>query len=334
LTWPPGLVTNTATMLIVRTLADVPAAARGGALAIGNFDGVHLGHQSVIGEARLLARAMSAPSAVLTFQPHPRRFFRPDDRKFELTPGDAKRRQIKALDVETLFLLDFDAAFAAMPAEDFVTDVVLGTLGARHVVVGYDFVFGKGRKGDAALLQKMCAAAGVGVTVVDAVRSAGGEIYSSTEIRGHLREGRVADAARLLGRNWEIEGEVLHGDERGRTIGFPTANVDPGVYVEPAFGVYAVWAGIPDGDGVDWRAAVVNIGRRPTFKDADAGITVEVHIFDYSGDLYGKMLRVALMDFIRPEMKFDGLDAIRAQIAADCDKAREILGAMPAPVNA
>jgi riboflavin kinase/FMN adenylyltransferase len=321
-------------MLIVQDIADVPAAARGGALAIGNFDGVHLGHQSVIGEARLLARAMSAPSAVLTFEPHPRRFFRPDDRKFELTPAAAKRREIVALGVDALIMPHFDAAFAAIPAERFVTEIVFGALGARHVAVGYDFVFGKGRAGDAALLRRLGAEAGVGVTVVDAVRSAGGEVYSSTEIRGHLREGRVRDAARLLGRLWEIEGEVLHGDERGRQIGFPTANVDPGAYVEPAYGVYAVWAGIPDGERVDWRPAVVNIGRRPTFKAADAGITVEVHIFDYSGDLYGRMLRVALVEFIRPEMKFDGLDAIKAQIAKDCETARDILGAAAVPAGA
>ncbi|MPY70515.1 MAG: bifunctional riboflavin kinase/FAD synthetase [Alphaproteobacteria bacterium] len=320
-------------MLIVQDIQNVPAAARGGALAIGNFDGVHLGHQSVIGEARLLARAMDAPSAVLTFDPHPRRFFRPDDRLFELTPAAAKQRQIAALGVDALFLLRFDANFAAIPAEEFVARIVLGALGARHIVVGYDFVFGKGRAGDADLLRRMGAEAGVGVTVVDAVRSGGGEIYSSTTIRGALREGRVRDAARLLGRMWEIEGEVLHGDERGRRIGFPTANVDPGQYVQPAFGVYAVRVGIPAGKGgeVEWHPGVVNIGRRPTFKDGDAGIAVEAHVFDYAGDLYGRMLRIALVDFIRPERKFDGLDAIRAQISEDCVTARAMLdGAPPA----
>ena len=200
---------------------------------------------------------------------------------------------------------------------------------ARHVVVGYDFVFGRGRKGDAALLRRMGAEAGVGITVVDAVRSPGGEVYSSTTIRNHLREGRPHEVAALLGRPWEIEGEVLKGDGRGRSIGFPTANVDPGEYVEPALGVYAVWAGVERGGATEWHPAVVNIGRRPTFKEQGAGVTVEAHIFDFDADLYGVLLRLALVEFIRPERKFDGIEAIRAQIAEDCATARAVLAASP-----
>ena len=315
-------------MRIVRSHRDVPPEAAGGVLALGNFDGVHPGHQRVIGEARRIAGSLGAPAGVMTFDPHPRRFFKPDDRKFELTPVPSKIRQIEALGIDVLFLMRFDREFASIPAESFVTDVLAGGAKARHVVVGYDYVFGKGRTGDTALLQRVGKAHGIGVTVVEAVKSATGDVYASTTIRGHLREGRVLDAARLLGRPWEIEGAVLHGDERGRQIGFPTANVDPGEYVTPALGVYAVWAGVVQDGATDWRKGVVNIGRRPTF--AGQGITVEAHIFDFAGDLYGRTLRVALVDHIRPEMKFDGIDSIRRQIAADCTRARAILDAIPA----
>lgn len=315
-------------MQIVRSHRDVPPEATGGVLALGNFDGVHPGHQRVIGEARRIAGTLGAPASVMTFDPHPRRFFKPDDRKFELTPVASKIRQIEALGVEVLFLMHFDREFASIPAESFITDVLAGGVKARHVVVGYDYVFGKGRTGDTALLERVGRAHGLGVTVVAAVKSATGDIYASTTIRDHLREGRVAEAARLLGRPWEIEGAVLHGDERGRQIGFPTANVDPGEYVTPAFGVYAIWAGIVQNGATDWHKGVVNIGRRPTF--AGQGITVEAHIFDYAGDLYDRTLRVALVDHIRPEMKFDGIESIRRQITADCARARAILDAIPA----
>jgi riboflavin kinase/FMN adenylyltransferase len=315
-------------MRIVRSHRDVPSAAAGGVLALGNFDGVHPGHQRVIGETRRIAGSLGAPAGVMTFDPHPRRFLKPDDRKFELTPVASKVRQIEALGVDVLFLMHFDRDFASIPAESFVAEVLAGGVKARHVVVGYDYVFGKGRGGDTALLRRVGAAHGIGVTVVEAVTSAGGDVYSSTTIRNHLREGRPAEAARLLGRPWEIEGTVLHGDERGRQIGFPTANVDPGEYVTPALGVYAIWAGIVQNGATDWHKGVVNIGRRPTF--AGQGITVEAHLFDYAGDLYGRTLRIALVDHIRPEMKFDGIEAIRRQIAADCARARAILDAIPA----
>lgn len=322
-----GLSTTTATMQIFRHIGGLPAEARGAAIALGNFDGVHLGHQAVIGAAQSAAERVGAPSAVMTFDPHPRRFFKPDDHLFELTPLPAKTRHLAATGADILYLLHFDAALAAMPAEQFVTDILVAGAGATHVVAGYDFVFGRGRKGDVALLQAMGEKLGFEVTVVPVV-SGESTAFSSTVIRHHLRDGEPRRAAAHLGRLWEIEGVVQTGDRRGRQIGFPTANVDPGQYVTPKLGVYAVWAGIVDGDRTDWRDAVVNVGRRPTFQGE--GITVEVHLFDFDGDLYGKTLRVAFNEFLRPEMKFDGIDAIKAQIEKDCVEARRMLEACAA----
>jgi riboflavin kinase/FMN adenylyltransferase len=265
----------------------------------------------------------------MTFDPHPRRFFRPDDRLFELTPAGAKKRHLAALGIDIMYLLRFDAALAAMPAERFVSDVLVAGVGAAHVVAGYDFVFGHARKGNAALLQQMGSAEGFGVTIVPAVQADDDVPYSSTLIRDHLRNGRPGEAAAALGRLWEIEGAVLAGDKRGRQIGFPTANVDHGEYVMPALGVYAVWVGLVDGETTDWRKGIVNVGRRPTFQGE--GITVEAHIFDFDGDLYGRTLRVAFVAFLRPEMKFDGIEAIRAQIEKDCVTARAVLEADEAP---
>ncbi len=310
-------------MEIVRSHTVIPASARGAAIALGNFDGVHLGHRSVISNTVDIAAKLGAPSAVMTFDPHPRRYFQSGAEPFELTPGGRKARHIAALGVDVLFLIPFDEAFASISAESFANDVLFGAFGARHVVAGYNFVFGRGRSGDAAMLREAGKRNGFGVSVVSAVGGGDGSAYSSTAIRERLRAGRVRDAAGLLGRPWEIEGEVMHGDERGRQIGFPTANVNPGDYIMPLLGVYAVWVGIVDGDRTDWRRGVVNVGRRPTF-DGE-GVTVETNIFDFEGDLYGRTLRVAFADFVRPEMKFDGIDAIRAQIQDDCSAARAAL---------
>jgi len=327
LTRGTGLSTTSATMKIIKQLDAIPDGCRGAAIALGNFDGVHLGHQAVIGEARAQANAAGVPSGVMTFDPHPRRFFNPQGELFELTPAHAKSRRLAALGVDLLFLMRFDAALAAMPAEKFVTDILVARAAVSHVITGYDFVFGQGRKGDVSLLTRMGDAHGFAVTIVPAIKAGEGIPYSSTVIREHLRQGRPAEAAKLLGRHWEIEGEVQTGDQRGRQIGFPTANVDPGDYVMPALGVYAVRVGIVDGDDTDWRDGVVNVGRRPTF-DGE-GITVEAHLFDFDGDLYGRVLRVAFVEALRPELKFNGIEAIRAQIEKDCVAARGVLEACP-----
>jgi riboflavin kinase/FMN adenylyltransferase len=307
---------------------SVAAADRGAVVAIGNFDGVHLGHQAVIGEAARVARALGASQAVLTFEPHPRRIFRPDDPPFRLTPFRAKSRAIEALGVDLLFTLHFDRDLAQRSAEDFIETVLVSHLGVRHVVVGFDFTFGHDRRGAPALLAAQGAVLDFGVTVVEPLTAAEGAVYSSTRIREHLQAGRPRDAAALLGRFWEIDGRVEHGDRRGHGIGFPTANLALDDYLRPAPGVYAVRAGIETGGRLVWHDAVANLGWRPTFGGSD--LRLEVHILDFAADLYGRHLRVALIEHLRPEQKFAGLDALKTQIAADAAQARALLKAVPA----
>jgi riboflavin kinase / FMN adenylyltransferase len=299
---------------------SAPALWKGGAVALGNFDGVHRGHQALLGQAAEHATALGAPLVVLTFEPHPRRFFVPDTGPFRLTLLPAKVRLLAQHGVQAVLAQRFDAPFAALSADAFIDDVLLKGLGARHVVCGYDFTFGARRSGNVEQLREQGRLKGFGVTVLDPVMREG-EIYSSTSIREALRAGWASEAAELLGHPWEIEGAVELGDQRGRTIGFPTANVALGEHLRPRFGVYAVRV-LVDGQ---WRDAVANLGRRPTFGKLQENF--EVHLFDFSGDLYGKTLRVALVDFIRPETKFAGLDQLKAQIAADGRAARAILKA-------
>lgn len=318
-------------MAIFRHTQDLPAAARGAVVVIGNFDGVHRGHQLLLADARSQADALGAPLAVLTFEPHPRSVFLPDQPPFRLTSLRAKAHALQDAGVDDLFVLHFDRAFSLKPAEAFVQEILVGDLAARHVVVGWDFCFGHKRAGNAALLKSMGAQHGFGVTAVDPVMTGDGEVYSSSIIRTHLREGRPAKAAELLGRPWEIEGRVERGEQRGRTIGFPTANLGLGEFLCPALGVYAVLAGrdpgVEHGGETRWLPGVANLGYRPTV--AGEGVRLEVHVFDFARDLYGEMLRVRLIDFLRPEKKFDGLEALRAQIALDCGQAREILAHTP-----
>jgi riboflavin kinase/FMN adenylyltransferase len=297
-----------------------PAQWKGVAVALGNFDGVHRGHQALLAHTGERAQALGAPLVALTFEPHPRRFFVPDTGPFRLTLLPAKARLLEACGVRAVLAQRFDEAFAALSPDTFVDGVLREGLGARHVVCGYDFTFGARRGGNVERLREQGKAKGFGVSVLDPVMREG-EIYSSTRIREALRAGWASEAAELLGRDWEIEGEVELGDQRGRTIGFPTANVALGEHLRPRFGVYAVRA-LVDGES-EWRPAVANLGRRPTFGKLKENF--EVHLFDFDGDLYGKVLRVALADFIRPEMKFAGLDQLKAQIAADAAAARTIL---------
>jgi riboflavin kinase/FMN adenylyltransferase len=309
-------------MRLFRHPSELTADAKGAVVAIGNFDGVHRGHQAVIGAAGGLARAQGRAHAVMTFEPHPRFFFAPGQEPFRLTPLRIKARLIEDLGVELLFVPHFDAAFAALSAEDFIRHVLVKRVAASHVVVGCDFVFGKGRKGDVGLLSRLGAELGFAVTTVQPVTSESGP-YSSTAVRNALKEGRPAEAAKLLGHVWEIEGRVEEGDKRGRTIGFATANLRLGDYQRPAKGVYAVQAGIDKGSETEWRDGVANFGSRPTFDKKD--LLLEVHLFDFSGDLYGKHLRVALVEYLRPESRFDGPDELKRQIETDCAQARQAL---------
>ncbi len=297
---------------------------------MGNFDGLHLGHAALIVQARDRARATGVPAAVLTFEPHPRSIFMPEGEPFRLTPFRVKEREIGRLGVDLLFVQHFDAAFAGKSAESFVDDVLLGAVGLSHIVVGHDCTFGNRRRGTPEMLRIAGAEHGFGVTVVEPVHGPDSAAYSSTHIRQLLRGGKPHEAAAQLGRFWEIDGRVMVGDRLGRTIGFPTANLGLGEYLRPAFGVYAVRvAGDGPDDPFDGRAidGVANIGLRPTVGGLEPRL--EAHLFDTDVDLYGRHLRVSLVDFIRPEMKFAGLDTLKAQIAADAVQARTMLASTP-----
>jgi len=309
-------------MKLFRHFENLPEDVRGASVAIGNFDGVHLGHRAVIGEAGRIARDQGIGWAVLSFEPHPRSLFAPDGEPFRLTPLRIKARHIEELGVDTLIVLHFDEEFTRLSADDFIMKVLVEGLGARHVVSGYDFVFGHKRAGNCELLLHKGEEEGFDFTCVSAVDD-GETVYSSTRVRDCLKAGDPRAAAALLGRDFEIEGRVEHGDARGHTIGFPTANLHLGEYLRPAKGVYAVRAGIDEGVATQWIDGVANFGNRPTFDNKDA--IFEAHLFDFNGDLYGRHLRIALIDFLRPEKKFDGLDDLKAQIALDCDQARRIL---------
>jgi len=296
---------------------------------MGNFDGLHLGHAALIGRARDIARERAAPAAVLTFEPHPRSVFMPGTEPFRLTPFRVKEREIGRLGIDLLFVQHFDMNFAAKSAESFVEELLVAAVGAVHIVVGHDCTFGNRRRGTADVLRAAGARHGFGVTVVDPVHAEDATIYSSTHIRELLRAGKPRAAAAQLGRWWEIDGRVAVGDRRGRTIGFPTANLGLGEFLRPAFGVYAVRV---SGDGPDDPLGgrtidgVANLGLRPTVGGQEPRL--EVHLFDIDADLYGRHLRVSLVDFIRPERKFAGLDALKAQIAEDAARARAILGTL------
>jgi riboflavin kinase/FMN adenylyltransferase len=297
---------------------------------MGNFDGLHLGHAALIGEARDRARATGVPAAVLTFEPHPRSVFMPEGEPFRLTPFRVKEREIARLGVDLMFVQHFDPAFAKKSAESFVADVLVGAIGVGHIVVGHDCTFGNRRRGTPEMLRAAGAEHGFGVTVVEPVRGPDATAYSATRIRELLKSGKPREAAAQLGRFWEIDGRVTVGDRRGRGLGFPTANLALGEYLRPALGVYAVRV---SGDGRDdlfgGRAidGVANLGLRPTVGGHEPRL--EAHLFDIDADLYGRHLRVSLVEFIRPERKFEGLDALKAQIAEDAQKARAILAAEP-----
>ncbi len=306
------------TPTVLRDWRNLPAAARGACVALGNFDGVHLGHAHVLRTAH--AARPGLPLAVLTFEPHPREHFRPDDPPFRLTLSAARAAALGALGVQYVYELPFDAAFSLMTAEAFVAEVLHAGLDARHVVTGPDFAFGHRRGGGTAFLAARAEALGIGVTAAPVLSDAGGPI-SSSRIRRLLQDGYPERAAGELGRPWAIAGVVAHGDKRGRTIGFPTANIALGRHLEPARGVYAVTVRLPDGGVVP---GVANIGRRPTVNSGPES-RLEVNLFDWSGDLYGQELAVSLHAFLRGERRFSGLDELKAAIAADAARARELL---------
>jgi riboflavin kinase/FMN adenylyltransferase len=297
---------------------DLPDSARGATVALGNFDGVHLGHAHVLRTAH--AARPDAKLAVLTFEPHPRELFRPDDPPFRLTSSADRAAALAALGVRILYELPFDAAFSQMDAQTFVADVLRAGIGAVHLTCGPDFAFGRRRGGGVGLLAARAEALGMGMAVATVLSDETGPI-TATRIRRDLQDGYPERATAALGRPWAITGDVAHGDKRGRTIGFPTANVALGRHLEPARGVYAVTVRLPDGAV---HPGVANIGRRPTV-NAGTESRLEANLFDFSGDLYGAEVSVSLHAFLRGERKFSGLDELRAQIAADAAEARRLL---------
>jgi riboflavin kinase/FMN adenylyltransferase len=307
-------------MKIFNDWRNLPADARGASVALGNFDGVHIGHAEVLRAAH--AARPDAPRAVLTFEPHPHTFFRPQDPPFRLTLSDERAASLAVLGVEILYELPFNTDFSHITGERFIAEVLHEGLGAAHLACGPDFAFGYRRSGDTKLLTRRAEEFGIGLTIVPPVTDVQGPI-SSTRIRRLLQEGYPERAALLLGRAHTIRGEVVHGDARGRTIGFPTANIQLGAHLEPARGVYAVTARWADGGVVK---GVANLGQRPTVGGTESRL--EVHLFDFSGDLYGQELEVALHGFIREEQKFESFDALKAQIARDAREARDLLDRM------
>jgi riboflavin kinase/FMN adenylyltransferase len=321
-------------MRLFRHTDPLPDDARGAVVALGNFDGVHFGHQTVINEAARIARGQSLPHAVLTLEPHPRSVLYPDEPRFRLTPLRLKSRQIEALGADILFVFAFDLEFSKKSAEAFVRKVLVEQLSVRHVVSGHDFVFGHGGKGNAALLARLAEKHEFAFTEVVPQVDASGQKYSSTRIRDALVRGDPRTAALMLGRSWEVEGRVERGEGRGHAVGFPTANLHLGDYLQPALGVYAIRAGVDQGGATAWHDGVANLGHRPTFGGEE--VLLEVHLFDYSDDLYGRHLRTQLVDYVRPELKFSGPDELVRQIRHDVERVKRTLaGTSPvAPARA
>lgn len=309
-------------MLIVQGYDQAPPASRGAALAIGNFDGVHRGHQALLKATLEEARKFAIPAGTVVFEPHPREFFQPDKPHFRLTPLPLKLRLLADLGLDVAVVLPFDGGLAGLPAEEFIARVLVEALGVRHVVIGHDFRFGKGRGGDAEVLQRAGAAHGFGVTIVAQVAEAG-EVFSSSAVRAELAQGDVRTAAHMLGWWWRVSGRVIGGAKRGTGLGFPTANVPLAPGTGLGHGIYAVRV---HAAGMHYSAAAY-LGTRPTFDDGAP--VLEVFLFEFDGDLYGHEIEVEFIEFIRPDRRFDNAQDLQAQMDKDCAQARESLARAP-----
>jgi len=311
--------TDAAGFTVCRDREAVPETLRGAIVAIGNFDGVHRGHQRLVEIAAEEARGAGRPAIVLTFEPHPRSFFAPDRPVFRLTPEPVKLAVLAQLGLDGVVVRRFDAVLAGTSADDFAQHLLLEELGAGGVVVGHDFHYGKGREGTPAGLAAFCAARGVPCRIIDPVTAAG-EAISSSAIRRALEEGAIGDANRLLGYRWFAMGEVRHGEKRGRTLGYPTANIRLGEDCRLRHGIYAVRVALGE---AGLRDGVASFGRRPTFDDGAP--LLEVFLFDFAGDLYGRTLEVEFVDWIRGEERFESAQALVARMDQDSREARERL---------
>jgi riboflavin kinase/FMN adenylyltransferase len=306
---------------VIKGWKDLPDGDRGAAIAMGSFDGVHRGHQQVIALAAKAAGKLGCPLAVITFDPHPRLYFRPDEPAFLLMKPDQQARALEALGVDVLYVLPLAPELAGMSDREFATRVLHEGLGARHVAVGFDNSFGKDRTGSPATMRAYGAELGFGVSVAEPVADGSGEKFSSTAVREALRDGRPGDAAQILGRPFAIEGAVQRGRQLGRKLGFPTANVALDDYVIPKFGVYATRTRLPDGRDIP---GVANLGINPTIEGVRAPL-LEVWLFDFDEDIYDQVIETDLIAFLRPELKFDGLEAMTAQVMKDATQARDLL---------
>ncbi|ADZ71864.1 bifunctional riboflavin kinase/FAD synthetase [Polymorphum gilvum] len=304
---------------LVDDLAAFPAHLRGGVVAIGNFDGVHRGHRAVLDEAAAVARATGEPVYAMTFEPHPRTVFNPSRPVFRLTPAPIKAAVMEAFGLDGLLVVPFTHDFAGMEAADFVRGILIDTLRIRHAVTGYDFHFGKARAGTPDYLRNAGRDHGFGVNIVEAENDEGGEVISSSRIRAALADGDLVLANALLGYRWFVEGTVEHGEKRGRDLGYPTANLRLAPECTLRHGIYAVQVQV-DGQR---HEGVASFGRRPMF-DNGAPL-LETFLFDFAGDLYGRTMRVSFVSFLRPEARFDGIEALIAQMDRDSDEARAAL---------
>ncbi len=299
----------------------LPENLKGGVIAIGNFDGVHRGHRSVLDRALELAAERGVPALVLTFEPHPRSVFKPDEPVFRLTPAPLKARLLEAMGFNAVLEYPFDRDFAGRSAEEFIESILVDWLGASAVVTGFDFHFGKGRQGGPAFLMASGERHGFAVSLVDAYRDENAEVVSSSRIRTLVASGDVAEAAGLLGYRYTVEAEVIGGEKLGRQLGFPTANMRLADENELHPGIYAVRFRRPDGTLHD---GVASYGRRPTVTENGAPL-LETYLFDFSGSLYGEVCSVSFFGHLRDELKFDGLDPLVAQIRRDEEEARALL---------
>lgn len=309
-------------MRIVDGYQSIEDSDRGAFAAIGNFDGVHLGHQVLLADAKAARPTDDNLLGVVSFEPHPRRLFQPDAEPFRLTNADEKARVLANHSVDRLYQLTFDQTMAGMDAEDFVVEVLHKGLGLNHITVGADFRFGKGRAGDSELLERLGLRLGIGVSVHELIGDESGE-FASTALRQMVRDGDCEAAAAQLGRWHTLAGTVIKGDQRGRDLGYPTANLNFGEQLVPRFGIYATWVDVLTGPFFGRHAGVASIGERPTF-----GVNApnfEVHLFDFTGDLYGESVSVSLVQYLRDEVRFDSVDSLILQMDADSLQAREVL---------
>jgi riboflavin kinase/FMN adenylyltransferase len=310
-------------MRIIYGSDDFPRDARGAVLAVGNFDGVHRGHRALLLAAREEGQRSGHPAGVILFEPHPREFFQPNHPHFRLTPLPRKLALLRELGLELTVVLRFDASLAGLTAEQFIERVLVSRLGAHHLVVGYDFRFGKGRSGDPESLRLAGRTSGFGVTVVGQVGEAG-EVFSSSAIRAELAQGDVEGAAHMLGYWWRVAGPVIGGAQRGTGLGFPTANVALERGVTLGHGIYAVRVYVGDRryDGAAY------LGTRPMFDNGEP--VLEVFLLDFEGDLYGREIEVEFIGFVRADARLPSLEALIAQMAQDCSRARAMLAVAPA----